>query len=192
MLPVPTVFAVLATGFLFGVFVGSLVSIIGTTARSVCGVPPRPDSCPAWVAGKLASWGRLAALDRAVGEQGFKVVLLSRLSPIALLISLNYAFGLTQASLCANTPGALCIGGMPGTVLYVFFGAGLHSLHEVITYRQGQNHTAMAHRLFVWTSLITTVVVSVWLTRVARGTATAPGHAERVAEEEETIPRQDL
>lgn len=187
VLPVPTVLAVLATGFLFGVFVGSLVSIIGTTVGAcvaflLARIVARP-----WVAGKIAGGGRLAALNRAVGEQGFKVVLLSRLSPIAPFISLNYAFGLTQVSLGQYAWGTL-IGGAPGTILYVFLGAGLHSLHEIITYRHGQDHTTTADRLFFWISLITTVVVTVWLTRVARA-ALRQAMPKETPQEEEALKR---
>ena len=72
----------------------------------------------------------------------------------------------------------------PGTILYVSFGAGLHSLHEIIAYPHGENHTTMTYRLFVWTSLITTVVVSVWLTRVARGDCARPCRKRRRKREE--------
>jgi uncharacterized membrane protein YdjX (TVP38/TMEM64 family) len=187
VLPVPTVIAILATGFLFGVFVGSLVSVIGTTLGACVAFLLARIVARRWVAGKIGLSGRLAVLDRAVGEQGFKIVLLSRLSPIAPFISLNYAFGLTQVSFRQYAWGTL-IGGAPGTILYVFFGAGLHSLQEVITYAQGQNHATMAHHLFFWTSLITTVVVTVWLTRVARA-ALRRAIPNEAPKEEEIVKR---
>jgi uncharacterized membrane protein YdjX (TVP38/TMEM64 family) len=194
VLPLPVLVPILAAGFLLGVFLGSLVCVAGTTvggcaAFLLARLVGRP-----WVAGKMAVNGRLAALDRAVGEQGFKVVFLSRLSPITPFLTFNYAFGLTQVTLGQYAWGTL-LGGAPGTILYVFFGAGLHSLHEVITYAGGEGGTTRAHRIFFWVSLIVTIVVTVWLTcwtrRALRNAMPAePARAgERVGRGERTPPK---
>ena len=166
-IPFPTLVAVLAAGFLLGVFVGSVVAILGTTVGACAAFLLVRVVARRWMDRRGVLSGRLAALDRAVGEQGFKIVLLSRLSPIGPFISLNYAFALTRVSLGQYSYGTL-IGGAPATILYVFFGAGLHSLREVITYTNGQGRAVAAHEVFFWASLILTVGVSAWLTHVAR------------------------
>lgn len=167
VVPFPTLVAVLASGFLLGVFVGGVVAMIGTTVGACAAFLLARIVARRWVSGRVVLSGRLAVLDQAVGEQGFRIVLLSRLSPIGPFISLSYAFGLTQVSLGQYSCGTL-IGIAPGTILYAFFGAGLHSLHEIITYPKGGSQAVAAHRVFFWASLIITVGVSAWLTRVAR------------------------
>ncbi len=165
--PFPTLVAVLAAGFLLGVVLGSVVAILGTTMGACAAFLLVRVVARRWVGSRAVLSGRLAALDQAVGEQGFKIVLLSRLSPVAPFISLNYAFGLTQVSFGQYGCGTL-IGAAPGTILYVLFGAGLHSLHEVITYTNGGGRALAAHQVFFWASLIIMVGVSAWLTHVAR------------------------
>lgn len=65
--------------------------------------------------------GRLAALDRAVGRDGWKIVALTRLSPVFPFALLNYAFGLTQVRWRQFALGSF-LGMLPGTVLLVTLG----------------------------------------------------------------------
>ena len=92
----------------------------------VCsGRPPRFSSderCSAGGSKRIASYPRFQAIDRAVGEQGFKIVLLTRLSPIFPFNLLNYAFGLTKVRLWQYVL-ASWIGMLPGTIMYVYLGS---------------------------------------------------------------------
>ena len=58
----------------------------------------------------------------ALGEQGLKIVLLTRLSPIFPFNLLNYAFGLTDVKLWQYVL-ASWIGMIPGTIMYVYLGS---------------------------------------------------------------------
>ena len=179
VVPFPTFVAVLAAGFLLGVFLGSVVAILGTTIGACAAFLLARIVARRWAGGKIALGGRFAVLDRAVREKGFKIVLLSRLNPLGPFISVNYAFGLTQVSLGQYGSGTL-IGGAPGTILYAFFGAGLHSLHEIITYSHGESQANAVHPVFFGASLIIAVGVS---PGCARGTPCAPrSHAEGAGE----------
>ena len=59
---------------------------------------------------------KFASIDRAVGDQGRKIVFLLRLSPVFPFTLLNYAFGLTQVKLLQYVV-ASWIGMLPGTVM---------------------------------------------------------------------------
>lgn len=61
------------------------------------------------------------AFDRAVGEEGWKVVALVRLSPIMPFNLQNYAFAVTAVPFWPYLGGTLT-GLIPGTALYVYFG----------------------------------------------------------------------
>jgi uncharacterized membrane protein YdjX (TVP38/TMEM64 family) len=61
------------------------------------------------------------ALDRAVGEDGWRVVALVRLSPIVPFNLQNYAFGVTAVPFWPYLGGTLT-GIVPATALYVYFG----------------------------------------------------------------------
>ena len=65
---------------------------------------------------------RMRAIDAAVEREGFKLVLLLRLSPCSRSIVLNYALSLSRVSL-GRTSLASAIGMLPGTALYVYLGS---------------------------------------------------------------------
>jgi uncharacterized membrane protein YdjX (TVP38/TMEM64 family) len=69
-----------------------------------------------------------AAIDRAMGVAGLKVMFLLRLSPLIPFNALNYVAGTTAISLrdyCVSMLGIL-----PGTVLFVYIGATAKSLSD--------------------------------------------------------------
>lgn len=79
-----------------------------TTAR------PRPRSPP-----QVREWvskdPRFAAVDRAIGKDGFRVVALLRLSPLLPLAASNYIYGLTSVDLTSYVLGSW-LGMLPGEV----------------------------------------------------------------------------
>ena len=63
----------------------------------------------------------LAAVDRAVAEEGWRIVGLLRLSPLVPFNLQNYFFGVTQVGFWAYV-AATAAGIAPGAVLYVYLG----------------------------------------------------------------------
>jgi uncharacterized membrane protein YdjX (TVP38/TMEM64 family) len=70
----------------------------------------------------LSGYPAFAAISSAVGSQGWRVVLLTRLSPVLPFNLLNYAYGLTRVGF-GEYAAASWIGMLPGTLLYVYLGA---------------------------------------------------------------------
>ena len=70
----------------------------------------------------------MKALDEALKENGLKIFLLLRLSPIIPFNAINYIGGVTSIQL--KHYSLALIGILPGTVLYVFIGATAGSLTE--------------------------------------------------------------
>lgn len=83
----------------------------------------RPAGCHLWP--QVLAWAqgkkKFQAIDRAIGEEGLKVVILLRLSPLLPLAASNYLYGLTSVSLADYALGSW-LGMLPGTVAYVSFG----------------------------------------------------------------------
>ena len=119
---VPGSILTIGAGVLFGLLWGSIyVSIgatIGATAAFLIGRYLARD----WVRGQLEGNRKFAAIDRAVGREGWKIVVMTRLSPVFPFNLLNYAFGLTAVTL-RDYILATWIGIMPGSVLYVYLGS---------------------------------------------------------------------
>jgi uncharacterized membrane protein YdjX (TVP38/TMEM64 family) len=154
----------LGAGFIFKVIIGTITVSIGSTLGACAAFWVGRTVARKWIAGKVSQNVKFSAIDEAVAQQGFKIVLLTRLSPVFPFNMLNYAFGLTKISFWKYAL-ASWIGMIPGTVMYVYFGAGLRSLADVAA---GQVEKGTAGRIFFWLGLAATIVVTVFVTRVAR------------------------
>ena len=83
-----------------------------------------------FIEAKISHNPRFRAIDQAVKHEGFKIVLLTRLSPVFPFNLLNYAFGLTPVSL-RDYFLASWIGMLPGTVMYVYLGSAAKNLADL-------------------------------------------------------------
>lgn len=154
----------MGAGFLFGVVTGTVTVSIGSTLGACAAFMVGRWLVRDWVQGKVAGNPKFAAIDRAVGEQGFKIVLLTRLSPIFPFNLLNYAYGLTGVKLWKYAL-ASWVGMLPGTVAYVYIGSGLRSLTDVVS--GGQKPGGWTGQAMFWGGLAAAVVVMVVVARVA-------------------------
>lgn len=154
----------LGAGFIFKVALGVVTVSIASTLGACAAFGVGRTIARNWIAAKLANNEKFAAIDEAVAQKGFKIVLLIRLSPIIPFNFLNYAFGLTKISFWRYALGSW-IGMIPGTFMYVYFGAGLRSLADAAT---GEAETGLAGKLFFWIGLAVTIAVTVFVTRLAR------------------------
>lgn len=157
---VPGSVLTLGAGAIFGVVWGSvyvsLGSTLGATAAFLVGRYLARD----WVAKKIEGNAKFAAIDRAVANEGWKIVGLTRLSPVFPFTLLNYAFGLTRVKLRDYVLSSW-IGMMPGTVMYVYLG----SLARAGASAEKKSPAEWA---LYGVGLAATIVVTVLITRVAR------------------------
>ncbi len=154
----------LGAGVVFGVVLGSLYVFIGATLGATAAFLVGRYLARGWVSKKIAGNDKFKAIDEAVGKEGFKIVLLTRLSPIFPFNLLNYAFGVTGVSLKDYFLGS--VGMIPGTIMYVYIGSLAGSLARIGTEGQATNPTVQwAIRII---GFIATVVVTVYVTRLAR------------------------
>ncbi len=148
----------MAAGLVFGLVKGTILvsigSVLGAVAAFLIGRYLARDA----IAKKVAGKPRFRSIDRAVGERGFFIVLLTRLSPIFPFTLLNYAYGLTGVSL-GKYFFASWIGMLPGTVMYVYLG----SLGNAVTREADTGMLILRIAGFA-----ATVAVTLYITRIAR------------------------
>ena len=72
--------------------------------------------------GAACELSEFAAVDEAVAHEGWKIVALTRLSPLFPFKLLNYAFGLTSVRV-RDYVVASWAGTLPGTIVYVYLGS---------------------------------------------------------------------
>lgn len=152
------------TGFLFGVVRGTATVSVASTLGACAAFWVGRTVARGWIEQKAAAKPRFQAIDRAVGREGFKIVLLTRLSPIFPFNFQNYAYGLTRVAFWKYAL-ASWVGMLPGTLMYVYIGSGLQSLTEATS---GEVSGGWVDRAFLFGGLAIAVVVAVFVARVAR------------------------
>ena len=164
VLMTPGVILTLGAGFLFGLLVGTITvsvgSVLGATAAFLLG----RTAARRFVVQQAEKFPRFAAVDQAVEKSGFKIVLLTRLSPLFPFNALNYLFSITNVRL-RDYVLASWIGMLPGTVMYVYFGAAAQSLASLV---RGEYEGGTAEKAFLAAGLIVTIAVSAYVTKLAR------------------------
>ncbi|CAH2033654.1 unnamed protein product [Thlaspi arvense] len=112
----------MSAGLLFGSLVGTIiVSISGTMAASVAFLIARYFARERIL--KLVEGNKkFLAIDKAIGENGFRVVTLLRLSPLLPFSLGNYLYGLTSVKFVPYVFGSW-LGMLPGSWAYVSAGA---------------------------------------------------------------------
>jgi uncharacterized membrane protein YdjX (TVP38/TMEM64 family) len=153
----------LGAGVLFGIIPGSFYVFIGATLGATLAFLVGRYLARDWVSQKIAGNQKFKAIDQAVGRAGFKIVLLTRLSPVFPFNLLNYAMGVTGVSLKDYVLAS--VGMIPGTIMYVYIGSLAGSLATI-------GEETNANPIAQWTiriiGLIATVAVTLYVTKIAR------------------------
>ena len=160
---VPGSVLTLFAGATFGLVNGTLYVFIAATIGATLAFLVARYVAREAIENRIQDNQRFAALDRAVEREGFKIVLLLRLSPIFPFNLLNYALGLTGVRFTDYVFAS--IGMLPGTVLYIYSGkvAG-----DVATLAGGESVGGAAYYAIVALGFVATVVVTILVTRTAR------------------------
>jgi len=173
VLMLPGSILTVGAGFLYGVPLGFLIVWIANTLGACAAFWVGRTVARGWVARWVSRSKRFATLDKAVGEHGFKIVLLTRLSPVFPYNLLNYAFGVSKIS-CRQYALASWIGLIPGILLYVYIGAGLRPLAEAVADIEDPTPEPVLYHIAFWLGLVVTLILTVVAMRIAHRALAAP------------------
>jgi uncharacterized membrane protein YdjX (TVP38/TMEM64 family) len=130
ILALPVWWVPILGGLAFGIWLGTVWSLIGAVVGAAISV-----QLVRWIAGPWfhqrieSKMQRLKQIDDALDHNGFLVVIAIRLIHLMPFGLSNYALGLTTISLPDVIFGTL-LGGIPTVPIYVAIGAGLHPLQN--------------------------------------------------------------
>lgn len=162
-----------AAGLVYGILGGFGVALAGATLGSTLAF-----LCGRYlVRGKVESATKdnekFQAIDKAIGEEGWKIVGLLRLSPLIPFNAQNYFYGVTSIKFWPYVL-ATFVGIMPGTLLYAYLGgAGKAGLGG------GDSSGGGALKwTFLGVGLVATVVVTIYVSKVAKNALKKHGAAE--------------
>lgn len=154
----PNIVLILAAGPLFGLAEGVLsASIADTLSIAACFVIGQKMG-RRWITSIVTENSRFHRLDRAFAQKGWKIVLLTRLSPLLPSSVLNYGFSLTRINFWEYLFFSW-LGMLPVIFAYVYvstFGATMLTLDQ---------HSE--HLVFQTLGLVATVGVMFYITKLA-------------------------
>jgi len=155
----------LGAGAVFGIARGicfsSLAATLGASAAFLVGRHLARSA----VEKRIAVNPAFRSMDDAVAREGWRIVLLTRLSPLFPFNLLNYAFGITRVTFREYVL-ASWLGMLPGTVLYVYLGAVAGELAS--SSGPGPRAKTPGEWVLLGIGLAATLAVTVVITRMAR------------------------
>jgi uncharacterized membrane protein YdjX (TVP38/TMEM64 family) len=154
----------LASGAIFGVARGTVFVFVAALLGSTGAFLVARHLARAAIEKRIAGDARFAAIDRAIGTQGRKIVFLLRLSPIFPFNLLNYGLGLTRVRLLDYVIAG--IGMLPGTLLYVYLGSAAGQ--AVAAAGGAAPGRSPAEWALFGVGLLATLAVTLYVTRIAR------------------------
>jgi uncharacterized membrane protein YdjX (TVP38/TMEM64 family) len=163
VLMVPGSLLTLAAGASFGLLPGFVAVLFGATLGAAGAFLVSRHLARKRVERWIQRKASFVAVDRAVAREGWKIVFLTRLSPVFPFNFQNYAYGLTSVSFWHYVL-ASWIGMIPGTFLYVYLGTlGRSGLDAA------SGNAAGSYRLALQAlGLLATLGVTILITRTAK------------------------
>jgi uncharacterized membrane protein YdjX (TVP38/TMEM64 family) len=167
VLLIPGSVLTLGGGVLFGLWWGSLYVFVAATLGATLAFWIGRNVAREWVMEKMNAYPKFGAIDQAVAKEGFKIVFLTRLSPLFPFNLLNYAFGITQVSLKDYVLGS--VGMIPGTILYVYIGSLIGSVAQLgIKGQTLDPQTQMLQWGIKIIGFMATIAVTIYITKIAK------------------------
>lgn len=161
---IPGAILTLVAGAIFGLLEGVIYVFVAATLGAVAAFLVARYLARGLVERKLADYPRFQKVDAAVGEHGRKIVFLLRLSPVFPFVLLNYGLGLTKVRLADYT--LACLGMIPGTLLYVYYGKVVGDIAAVAGGAAPER--GVGYWVVLGLGLAATVAVTTVVTRIAR------------------------
>ncbi len=162
---IPGSLLTLGGGAIFGVLWGSVYVFVGAAVGATLAFLVGRYLARDWVARQIEGNAKFQAVDRAIAQEGFKIVLLTRLSPVFPFNLLNYGLGITQVSFKDYVMGFL--GMVPGTVMYVYIGSLAGNL-AMIGSESANPEAERIQWIIRIVGFIATAAVTVYVTRIAK------------------------
>lgn len=152
-------------GAIFGLVGGFAAVSVGSTAGAALAFLLGRFLAREAIEKKVAANAKFTAIDAAVAERGWKIVFLTRLSPIFPFNLINYAYGLTKIPFYHYVL-ASWVGMMPGTLLYVYAGSLAGNLARAALVESPP--AGPWELVFQGLGLLATLAVTIYITQIAR------------------------
>lgn len=160
---VPGSVLTMSGGYLFGLLGGVPLVSLGVVLGAAGAYLVARYLARDWVAAQVAGNERLAALDHALAERSFLVVVLTRLSLLIPFNLLNYAYGISRVRPLPYI-FATWLGMIPAVTLYVYLGSVAKNVDQLVS---GETDTGLAGEVLFFVGLAAIVVATIVIHRTA-------------------------
>jgi len=171
----------IGSGLFFGLWWGFALNLVGNVTGAAVSFFISRKLGRNWVEKQFLRRSRWAALDEAIGREGWKIIFLSQVHPLFPSSLLNYLYGVTRIRF-GSCMLWIAIGQAPGLFLYAYLG----TLAQLgLRLARGQTHPKGIEYVTWFGGLALTIVVTVLLGRIALrllAEAQAKGIAQQTAE----------
>jgi uncharacterized membrane protein YdjX (TVP38/TMEM64 family) len=177
----PASVLILGAAVAFGFFRGLAVVVVGANLGGLIGFLAARYAARDWFTQKLGRKMRLAQINRAVGESGWKIVALTRLPPVSPFSIVSYTYGLTNISLPQFMLGT-ALGMLPATTAFIY----VVTLVGGFATGGARQRTPMEWAFYIAGGILT-IIACAYLVRIAKTALArhaieepaAPGQPER-------------
>jgi uncharacterized membrane protein YdjX (TVP38/TMEM64 family) len=118
---IPAIPLTASAGYLFGPVQGTGIVLFSASVAAAVSFGIGRTLLREYVEGILVDYPKFSKIDKAIGKEGFKLMLLLRLSPIFPFALSNYLYGASSINFQAFF-WATVLGFTPGTIAYVYTG----------------------------------------------------------------------
>ena len=164
----------IAAGLIFGIVGGTAVALSGATIGAGLAFLVARYLLRKRIEQYAEKNQKFAAIDQAVGKQGWKIVGLLRLSPLIPFNVSNYLYGVTSVGFWPYLL-ASGIGMFPGTLLFAYFGA----IGQAGLEGGGKKGHSPLEWVFLGVGLLVTIGVSIFISRLASQALKEKGATEK-------------
>jgi uncharacterized membrane protein YdjX (TVP38/TMEM64 family) len=161
----------ISAGLIYGVFAGTAIALTGAVIGASLAFLVARYLLRRNIEETTRKNPRFAAIDEAIGKNGWKIVGLLRLSPLIPFNLSNYFYGITSISFRAYVLVS-AIGMIPGTLLYAYLGA----IGQASVSGGTATHSKWQYVL-LGVGLVATIAVTVLISRIARNALKKSGAA---------------
>ena len=160
----PGSFLTIGAGAIYGFWFSTALVTISSTVGAVVNFLTSRYLARDWMRRKLGHSGKFRALEKAVSAEGWRMILISRMSPIIPHSLVSYAAGLIRISFWRFTFASF-IGFLPQSAAYTYVGA---VVGKALRTSAGVTPHDPVTWMFYGLGLVATLIVTAITTRIAR------------------------
>ena len=153
----------IGSGLFFGLWWGFVLNLAANVTGAACAFLISRTFGRKWIARRFLQHPKWAALDEAIGRDGWKIILLSQLPPLSPVSLLNYLYGITRIRF-GTCMLWVAIGQTPSMFLYAYLGTIGH--HGLRLWQGKIDPTASEYTVWIG-GLILTLAATIALGRIA-------------------------